>query len=172
MALPGTCETPVEACCENLYDLVNIFVAAAADAVVDCLGEFCGDFGRYVSHEAPVGPGNYVAGWWSNVRPVAVPAGKQLFVPRMAVGVSIQLVESGYPLFSVAGDQILLPEHAKIDYASKHSYSHAEAATRAILGSLNVRGVCESVRFLQMNPITPFSGYVAWEWRLAAEMRF
>ena len=172
MALPGSCESPVAACCETLYDLVTLYVTAAADAVVDCLGDFCGDFGRFVAHDVPTGPGNYVAGWWANLRPVQQTQGKQLMVPKMAAVVHIQLIEDGYPQMAVAGDRILLPMHANIDYAAQHSYSHAEAATRAILSNLNATGICDSVRFLQMLPLPVEASYIGWEWRLAAEMRF
>lgn len=180
--LPSDCTSPVEPCCDTLYDIVAPLVDAAADAVGDCLGTaLCPDpFPRYVSHGQPatVLP-DYVAGYIAEIRPMpgsrgANAAAKQILPPRLLVACIVRLVETGHPNIDASGGAITLPTAAQLDYAAVHSYSHAQRALAAMLGEIPdiCRACnCDSLVLASMRPdgptggVAPLGTQVGWEWR-------
>jgi len=173
--LPDPCE-PIEPCCDCLYTTVRALVAAAADAVEECIGDACPEFGRYVSIAEPQNFGDFVAGWTGPKTPIAsratTPGAKQFFVPKMVTTINIRLVEEGFPTLKAVGGGIMKPDFEALDYAALHFYSHAEVAHRAMLNVMRpacARG-CETIQFVSDEAAVPQSKWVAWNWQFRATL--
>lgn len=167
--LPGSCAEPIPSCCEEFFDLADRLVTAAHTALIECLGEGCGELPAYVSHAEPVGPGDYIAGWISNITQVpgraSSPGAKVILPPRLLVQIQVRLVEGGYSGLAVKGGRITLPEAEQWHYAASHSYSHAQVILAAVLAA--APGACkdchcDSYQFVSMLPGQSQAGDINW----------
>lgn len=179
MPLPTleTCDIPTDACCRTFYDVADELLTAAHDALVDCVGDTCENFPKYVSTGEPsfTDEGEYLAVWIQgmSLAPGARGNAARPSFQRPVVTYGFKLVEKGWPTLESGNVTLMVPDAERMHALSLHAYSHIERIIRAQLQTSAVSGTaCQGVRLATLNTLPRTSGLIGWQWALTAEMSF
>lgn len=170
MPIPPRCdEPPAVACCTSWWDIADELASIGGEAVRDCLGEQCPDFPYFVSHDAPIGGGDYLAVWVANVGPRNFQTGKMFVSPTVRYSYSAALSIDGHPMpkSSRGGKMTPVPSPEEYNHASYFTYAAAQAMYRAITNALvaapsTLLGPCAVSGLGQLVPQTPAHDSARW----------
>ena len=169
MPIPPLCDTPVPvACCTTWWEIAEELATIGGEAVQACLGEQCAEFPYFVSHDVPIGGGDYLAVWISNVGPRNFQTGKIFITPQIRYSYSVILSLEGHPMPTTrAGQMTPVPSPAEYNHASYFTYAAAQAMYRAVVNQLvaspaSLVGPCTVSGLGQLVPQAPAHGSARW----------
>lgn len=144
MALPPIdCDIPTEVCCSIFFDIASHLLVNVFNALDECYGADSGC--KPVTPYVTMGDGDdgYVDALTveiGDVRPASVDAnGRTPLVAVYRADYNLRLKESGWPMATTAGHQIILPDAEKQNAIARHAYGHGERMWRKVVGMHSTR---------------------------------
>lgn len=137
-------------CCQRdagFHPVAQRLLDIAQLATLECVGEpLCGGFDFMITHGEPVGSGDYVAVWLSQVLPTISQqrsAATSLLVTSIRQTYGISVCQEGYPgpKTGPGGEISAVPPAEEYNHVAPYDYALVEAIYFAVLNAITTREV-------------------------------
>lgn len=159
-------------CCTSLFDVAENILEIAHTAVVGCTVVDCDlpGLAGYVSMGTQIYDplADYLVVSIGQVFPAPVnTTGGIMHLPLYRVNYQVKLLETGWPMPTGSGEEIIPPPPDLVHHVTRHAYAHGEAMYRALANALVRKELNPGCRdcFQAISPLTPVEpsgGTVGW----------